>query len=106
MRTQLMEAAEATNDQVTNIVNRRTVAKLISKLSQEMEDIVDALLEKKEPVVDKQGVASVFLRSPWITHGVFSLSNDWASSKKFGEDRKVIFLRSTWITAGAEPRCN
>jgi hypothetical protein len=100
-----MEVAEAANDQVTNIINRSTVAKLISKLSQEMEDIVDALLEKKESV-DKQGVASVFLRSPWITHGVFSLSNDWAGSKKFGEDRKVIFLRSTWITAGAEPRCN
>ena len=105
MRTQAMEAAETTNDQVTNIINRSTVAKLISKLSQEMEDIVDALLEKKESV-DKQGVASVFMRSPWITHGVFSLSNDWAGSKKFGEDRKVIFLRSTWITAGAEPRCN
>lgn len=105
MRTQVMEAAETTNDQVTNIINRSTVARLISKLSQEMEDIVDALLEKNESV-DKQGVASVFLRSPWITHGVFSLSNDWAGFKKFGEDRKVIFLRSTWITAGAEPRCN
>ncbi|HAR96820.1 MAG TPA: hypothetical protein DCR97_12790 [Deltaproteobacteria bacterium] len=100
-----MEVAETAHDNDTNTINRRTVAKLISKLSHEMEDIVDALLEKKESV-GNQAFASVLLRSSWITRGVFSLTNDWAGTKRLEDDGKVIFLRSSWITAGAEPRCN
>jgi hypothetical protein len=87
-----------------NTINRRIVAEFMSRLSREMEDIADALLEKGKPV-EGEAAASVLLRSSWITSGVFGLTNMWDSPVKL-DNTNLIFLKSTWITAGAEPRCN
>lgn len=96
----LLETRQAEN----NTINRRKVAEFISQLGRQMEDMAEALLEKKSsaPAID----VSVLLRSKWLTSGVFEMTNQWDSPKHFDNDRKVIFLRSPWFTAGAKPRCN
>lgn len=97
----LLETRETEN--ITNAINRRKVAEFISRLGREMEDMAEVLFEKESstPAMD----TAIFLRSSWLTSGVFALTNQWDSPKEFEDDGKVIFLRSSWITAGTEPRC-
>lgn len=97
MRTEAVNTTE-------NTLNRRNVAEFISRLSREMEDIADALLEKREPANDKP-VASVLLRSAWLTTGVFAMTKPWDAASEF-DKTNLVLLRSSWLTAGAEPRCN
>ena len=79
MRTQFNEAREMNigdegNGHKANINNIHYLADYINGLVREMAHMADALPGNTK---GSDGISAAFLRSPWITSGVFALTTPW-----------------------------